>query len=113
MFARRRSPQAAGASNAAQQSNDEMEDSHQNNTVASLAHTLVSTIADGVVHTIAHWKVILLGQGVSIVLAIAGATNEVLVSIYLCGAPSKVGDIIMKTYTYTYFTSTVFLGYRM
>ena len=85
MFTRRRSPQAAGGANAAsQQSNDEMEDSHQNNpsTVASLAHTLVDTIADGVVHTIAHWKVILLGQAVSIVLAIAGATNEVLVSIY-------------------------------
>ena len=85
MFTRRRPHQAAaGSANAAQQqSNDEMEDSHQNNpsTVASLAHTLVSTIADGVVHTIAHWKVILLGQGVSIVLAIAGATNEVLVSI--------------------------------
>ena len=84
MFTRRRPHQAAaGSANAAQQSNDEMEDSHQNNpsTVASLAHTLVSTIADGVVHTIEHWKVILLGQGVSIVLAIAGATNEVLVSI--------------------------------
>lgn len=91
MFARRRSPQAAGASNAAQQSNDEMEDSHQNNTVASLAHTLVSTIADGVVHTIAHWKVILLGQGVSIVLAIAGATNEVLVRyIYVVQYPKLV-----------------------
>ena len=85
MFARRRSPQAP------QQSNDEMEDSHQNNTVASLAHTLVSTIADGVVHTIAHWKVILLGQGVSIVLAIAGATNEVLVRyIYVVHYPKLV-----------------------
>lgn len=93
MFARRRSPQAAGANDAAQQSNDEMEDSHQNNpsTVASLAHTLVSTIADGVVHTIAHWKVILLGQGVSIVLAIAGATNEVLVRyIYVVQYPKLV-----------------------
>ncbi|KAL7460073.1 hypothetical protein ACHAXS_000539 [Conticribra weissflogii] len=44
----------------------------------SLAQTITSTIVDGLVHTVAHWKVLLLGQAVSIVLAIAGGTNEVL-----------------------------------
>ena len=42
----------------------------------SLAHTLTSTIADGLVHTVAHWKVLLLGQGVAFILAVAGKLSS-------------------------------------
>ena len=54
----------------------------------SLAFTITSTIVDGIVHTVAHWKVLLLGQAVAIVLAIAGATNEVLSLECRVSAPS-------------------------
>lgn len=46
--------------------------------VQSIAHTVTSTIVDGLVNTAAHWRVILLGQGVALVLAIAGASNQIL-----------------------------------
>lgn len=46
--------------------------------VGSLANTITSTLVDGLAHTVAHWKVLLLGQAVSLVLAIAGGTSEVL-----------------------------------
>ena len=71
--------------------NNTMEDmsSHNNPSIAaSLAQTLVSTMETGVVHAIAHWKVLLLGQGVAIVLAIAGATNEILATECKVSAPS-------------------------
>lgn len=46
--------------------------------VGSVAFTITSTIVTGLVHTVAHWKVLLLGQAISLVLAAAGASNEVL-----------------------------------
>lgn len=46
--------------------------------VGSVAFTITSTIVDGLIHTVAHWKVLLLGQAISLVLAGAGASNEVL-----------------------------------
>ncbi len=54
---------------------------HQGTTmsvVGSIAHTLTSTAYDGIVHTVAHWRVLLLGQFVALVLAMAGGTNDVL-----------------------------------
>lgn len=56
--------------------------------VQSIAHTVTSTLADGLAHTIAHWRVILLGQGVSLILAAAGATNEMLSMECKVSAPS-------------------------
>ena len=56
--------------------------------VQSVAHTVTSTIVDGLVHTIAHWRVILLGQTVSLILAVAGATNEILSMECKVSAPS-------------------------
>ena len=93
MFARR-SPAVIRNDNGA--ANDEMSNSHATNNTnnnnpslaGSLAHTLVSTIADGVSNTIAHWKVLLLGQAISLILAIAGATNEVLATECKVSAPS-------------------------
>jgi len=75
---------------------DEMSNSHATNNTnnnnpslaGSIALTLVSTIADGLHHSIAHWKVLLLGQAVSLILAIAGATNEVLATECKVSAPS-------------------------
>ncbi|KAL7539318.1 hypothetical protein ACHAWF_006373 [Thalassiosira exigua] len=55
---------------------------------ASLARTVTSTIVDGVVHTVAHWRVLLLGQGVSLILAVAGGTNEFLAVECGVSAPS-------------------------
>lgn len=55
---------------------------------ASLAQTVVSTIADGLVHSVAHWRVLLLGQGIALVLAVAGGTNEVLAVECGTSAPS-------------------------
>jgi solute carrier family 35 protein F1/2 len=46
--------------------------------VGSVAFTITSTIVEGLVHTVAHWKVLLLGQAISLVLAAAGASNEIL-----------------------------------
>eukprot|EP00986_Skeletonema_menzelii_P006442 scaffold2430_cov146-Skeletonema_menzelii.AAC.14 len=46
--------------------------------VQSIAHTVTSTIVDGLVNTAAHWRVILLGQVVALVLAVAGASNQIL-----------------------------------
>ncbi|KAL3793131.1 hypothetical protein HJC23_005633 [Cyclotella cryptica] len=46
--------------------------------VGSVALTITSTIVDGFVHTVAHWKVLLLGQAISLVLAAAGASSEIL-----------------------------------
>lgn len=57
-------------------------------TVVSMAHTLTSTLVEGISHTLAHWRVILLGQAVSFILAIAGATNEVLATECGVSAPS-------------------------
>ena len=55
---------------------------------AHTIHTLTSTIADGIVHTLAHWKVIVLGQSISIISAIAGGTNDVLALECGVSAPS-------------------------
>ena len=57
-------------------------------TVASIARTVVSTINDGIVNTVAHWKVLLFGQCVAFVLAVAGGTNEVLHFECKVNAPS-------------------------
>jgi solute carrier family 35 protein F1/2 len=46
--------------------------------VGSVAHTIASTIVDGLVHAVAHWKVLLLGQAISLVLAGAGASSEIM-----------------------------------
>lgn len=56
--------------------------------VQSIAHTVTSTLVDGLAHTLAHWRVILLGQGVSLILAFAGATNEMLSMECKISAPS-------------------------
>jgi hypothetical protein len=44
--------------------------------VGSVAMTITSTIVEGVVHTVAHWKVLLLGQAISLVLAAAGKCHR-------------------------------------
>ena len=67
---------------------DDMNESESPSGVASIAHTLTSTIADGLVHTVAHWKVLLLGQSIALVLAIAGGTNEILAVECKVSAPS-------------------------
>jgi len=56
--------------------------------VQSISHTVASTLVDGLVHTVAHWRVILLGQGVALILAVAGATNEILSMECKVSAPS-------------------------
>jgi solute carrier family 35 protein F1/2 len=56
--------------------------------VGSVAFTITSTIVDGLVHTVAHWKVLVLGQAISLVLAAAGASNEILDSECGVSAPS-------------------------
>jgi len=66
---------------------------HDNSTnyqsaVGTLAHTVTSTLAEGIVHTISHWKVIALGQSVALILAVAGATNETLALECGVSAPS-------------------------
>ena len=56
---------------------------------AHTIHTAItSTIADGLLHTIAHWKILLLGQCISILVAIAGGTNDVLALECGVSAPS-------------------------
>ena len=55
---------------------------------ATIQTVLTSTIVDGIVHTVAHWKVILLGQIISIILAISGGTNDVLALECGVSAPS-------------------------
>ena len=49
----------------------------------SLAATAVGTIAAGVRQSIAHWKVLLFGQGVALAFALAGAASEELNGV--CG----------------------------
>ena len=56
--------------------------------VGSLAHTVATTLADGLAHTVAHWKVLLLGQLISFILALAGATNDLLSMECQVSAPS-------------------------
>ena len=56
--------------------------------VQSITQTVTSTIVDGLVHTISHWRVILLGQGIALVLAVAGATNAILSMECKVSAPS-------------------------
>ena len=54
----------------------------------SIARTIASTINDGIHRTVAHWRVLLLGQAVAFILAVAGATNEVLAVECGVNAPS-------------------------
>eukprot|EP00985_Skeletonema_marinoi_P005872 scaffold2557_cov139-Skeletonema_marinoi.AAC.5 len=65
--------------------------------VQSISQTVTSTIVDGLVHTASHWRVILLGQGVALVLAVAGAANEILSMECTVSAPS----------TYNFFTYSI------
>lgn len=44
----------------------------------SVATSVVSTVVDGVRHTISHWKILLYGQLISFFLAAAGAASEEL-----------------------------------
>ena len=45
---------------------------------STIANSVVSTVVDGIHHTIAHWKVLLFGQFISFCLALSGAASEEL-----------------------------------
>ena len=72
-------------------------------TIAHTINTLTSTIADGIVHSVAHWRVILLGQATSIMLAIAGGTNDILA--LECGVSSP------STYNALGYTLVAIFGF--
>ena len=77
--------------------------SHADNVsvVGSVAFTITSAIVDGVIHTIAHWKILVLGQAISLVLAAAGATSEIL--------DMECGVSTPATYNgFAYFLATLF-----
>ena len=65
----------------------------------SIADSIVSTIAEGVSHSIAHWKILLFGQIISFFLAAAGAMSEELNSTCNIHIPltqiSLVGIVLM------------------
>lgn len=77
--------------------------SHADNVsvVGSVAFTITSTIVDGVKNTISHWKILMLGQAISLVLTAAGATSEIL--DVECGVSTPA------TYNgFAYFLATLF-----
>lgn len=65
----------------------------------SIADSIVSTIAEGLSHSIAHWKILLFGQIISFFLAAAGAMSEELNSTCNIHIPltqiSLVGIVLM------------------